>query len=132
MDDRTKFAQRLRDAIAKAGYPVRPVVLEREFNTRYWGRSVTVQAVRRWLRGEAIPSHEKLLVIAEWLKVEPQTLRFGQPVVGSAGARRTSWDEGIDHAEREVVDAFLRLPAQQRKTVRDVILTYAEVYSKTT
>lgn len=30
-----------------AGYALGPVVLEREFNTRYWGRSVTLQAVRK-------------------------------------------------------------------------------------
>ena len=72
MDEKTEFSQRLRKAIEDAGYPVRPTVLEREFNTRYWGRSVTVQAVRRWLCGEAIPSQEKLQVLAEWLKIEPQ------------------------------------------------------------
>ena len=79
MDEKTEFSQRLRKAIEDAGYPVRPTVLEREFNTRYWGRSdVTVQAVRRWLRGEAIPSQEKLQVLAEWLKIEPHALRFGK------------------------------------------------------
>ena len=33
--------------MTQAGYAVRPVVLGREFNTRYWGRSVTLQAVRK-------------------------------------------------------------------------------------
>ncbi|MDP1528693.1 helix-turn-helix domain-containing protein [Rhodoferax sp.] len=65
------------------GDALRPVVLEREFNTRYWGRSVTLQAVRRWLRGEAIPSQEKLQVLADCLKVEPQVLRFGEAVSNS-------------------------------------------------
>ncbi|MBV5299510.1 MAG: helix-turn-helix domain-containing protein [Rhodoferax sp.] len=72
MNEKVEFARRLADAMTKAGYPLRPVVLEREFHTRYWGRSVTMQAVRRWLRGEAIPSQEKLQVLADWLKVEPQ------------------------------------------------------------
>lgn len=76
MNEKTEFSKRLSDAMTQAGYALRPVVLEREFNTRYWGRSVTLQAVRRWLRGEAIPSQEKLQVLAEWLKVEPQVLRF--------------------------------------------------------
>lgn len=35
-----------------AGYDARPIILEREFTLRYWGRSVSFQAVRRWLRGE--------------------------------------------------------------------------------
>ena len=47
MNEKIEFGQRLRVAMAQAGYPLRPVVLEREFNTRYWGRSVTLQAARR-------------------------------------------------------------------------------------
>lgn len=128
MDDKLEFAQRLHDAMQRAGYKPRPAVLEREFNTRYWGESVTVQAVRRWLRGEAIPSQDKLQTLAEWLKVEPQILRFGEGIAKSVKQYRERWDEKLTHQERETVDAFLQLPAPQRKVVREVILTFAKVY----
>ncbi len=128
MDEKAEFSQRLRKAIEDAGYPVRPIVLEREFNTRYWGRSVTVQAVRRWLRGEAIPSQEKLQVLADWLKVEPHILRFGEQAMKSIRAKQKRWDEGIGHQEREVIEAYLSLPVPQRKVVREVILTFAQAY----
>lgn len=128
MDEKLAFAQRLREAMSRAGYPLRPVVLEREFNTRYWGRSVTLQAVRRWLRGEAIPSQEKLQVLADWLKVEPQVLRFGDQVARSVQEHRRRWDETMGYQERETVDAFLQLPAPQRKLIREVILTFAKVH----
>ena len=131
MNEKTEFAKRLSDAMAQAGYPLRPVVLEREFNTRYWGRSVTLQAVRRWLRGEAIPSQEKLQVLAEWLKVEPQILRFGEAVRDSVQQHKKRWDEGVGYQERETFDAFLKLPAPQRKIVREVILTFAKVHAVT-
>ena len=122
MDEKVEFSQRLRKAMEQAGYSLRPIVLEREFNTRYWGQPVTVQAVRRWLRGEAIPSQEKLQVLADWLKVEPHVLRFGERVVKSVREKRKRWDEGIGYQEREMFEAFLSLPAPQRKAVRDVIL----------
>lgn len=128
MDEKLAFAQRLRDAMQRAGYPLRPVVLEREFNTRYWGRSVTLQAVRRWLRGESIPSQDKLQVLAEWLKVEPQVLRFGEQVAKSVQEHRQRWDEKLTYQERETVDAYLQLPAPQRKLIREVILTFAKVH----
>jgi transcriptional regulator with XRE-family HTH domain len=128
MDEKAEFSQRLRKAIEDAGYTVRPIVLEREFNTRYWGRSVTVQAVRRWLRGEAIPSQEKLQVLADWLKVEPHILRFGEQAVQSIRAKQKKWDEGIGYQEREVLEAYLNLPAPQRKIVREVILTFAQAH----
>jgi transcriptional regulator with XRE-family HTH domain len=126
MNEKTEFSARLREAMVKAGYVVRPVVLEREFNTRYWGRSVTLQAVRRWLRGEAIPSQEKLQVLADWLKVEPHYLRFGDQVLKSLKAQQKRWDEGIGYVERETFDAFLQLPTPQRKIVREVILAFAK------
>lgn len=131
MTEKTAFAQRLRDAMQRAGYPVRPVVLEREFNTRYWGRSVTLQGVRRWLQGEAIPAQDKLLVLAQWLGVEPEVLRFGEQVRQSVQERRQRWDEGIGYVERETLEAFLALPPPQRKIVREVILTFAKAHPAT-
>jgi transcriptional regulator with XRE-family HTH domain len=128
MDEKAQFSQRLRKAIENAGYTLRPIVLEREFNTRYWGQSVTVQAVRRWLRGEAIPSQEKLQVLADWLKIEPHVLRFGEQSVQKIRAKVQKWDDGIGHQEREVFEAFLALPAPQKKIVREVIQTFAKAY----
>lgn len=127
MNDKLEFAQRLQAAMQAAGYATRPSVLEREFNTRYWGRSVTLQAVRRWLRGEAIPSQEKLQVLAEWLKVEPHELRFGTRVALTVQAYRERWDEKLNPVERETLDAYLQLPPTQRKLIRDVILTFARL-----
>jgi len=129
MDEKAEFSQRLRKAIEDAGYTVRPIVLEREFNTRYWGQPVTVQAVRRWLRGEAIPSQEKLQVLADWLKVEPHLLRFGEQAVKSIRAKQKRWDEGIGYQEREVFEAFLSLPAPQRKVVREVIQAFVQAHA---
>lgn len=128
MDEKLEFARRLREAMQRAGYPLRPIVLEREFNTRYWGRSVTLQAVRRWLRGEAIPSQDKLQVLAEWLKLEPQVLRYGEGVAKSVQEYRERWEDKMSHLERETIDAFLQLPAPQRKVIREVILTFAQVH----
>lgn len=130
MDEKAEFAERLREAMTRAGYALRPVVLEREFNMRYWGRSITLQAARRWLRGEAIPAQDKMQVLAEWLKIEPEVLRFGEAVRKSVQAQRQRWDEGVGHLEREAFDAFLQLPAPQRKIVREVILTFAKVHGK--
>ena len=126
IDEKAEFSQRLRLAIESAGYAVRPTVLEREFNTRYFGRSVTVQAVRRWLRGEAIPSQEKLQVLADWLKIEPHILRYGAPAINAVKTKQKQWDEAINYQEREVFEAFLSLPAPQRKIVREVIIAFAK------
>lgn len=107
---KAEFAQRLRNAMTAAGYAAKPAVLEREFNQRYWGKGVTLHGVRRWLCGETYPAQDKLLVLAEWLGVEPQVLRFGEGTIKTVRTRRKQWDEGIGYAEREIFEAFLRLP----------------------
>lgn len=131
MNNKLEFAQRLRDAMVAAGLEARPGVLLNQFNANYWGRSVSFQAVSRWLRGEAIPEQDKLLVLAGILKIEPEVLRFGDAVRNSVQQHRQRWDEGIGYLERETFDAFLQLPAPQRKLIREVILTFAKVHSAT-
>lgn len=126
MSEKAEFAERLKRAMRDAGYEPRPGVLEKEFNTRYWGRAVTFQAVSRWLKGLSIPEQDKLQVLAEWLKVEPQMLRFGGAAVRSVRDRRQRWDEAVAGPEREVLEAFINLPAPQKKVAGEVILALAK------
>lgn len=128
MNEKLEFSQRLQAAMVAAGLEPRPGVLLNQFNANYWGRSVTFQAVSRWLRGEAIPAQDKLLVLAGFLKIEPEVLRFGEAVRNSVEQHRQRWDEGVGYLERETFDAFLKLPAPQRKLIREVILTFAKVH----
>ena len=62
---KTAFAERLKAAMTAAGYAPRPAVLEREFNDRHWGRPMTLHGVRRWLLGETLPTHDKLVTQAK-------------------------------------------------------------------
>lgn len=122
----SEFAKRLLAAFENAGIPARPAVIEREFNQRYWGKPITLHAVRYWLRGESVPTHDKLLCLAEWLGVEPQTLRYGDEVPKAVRERRKTWDEGIGYQEREIFELFLKLPVPQRKVAREVIVALAK------
>ena len=128
MNEKIEFSNRLRDALVKAGYAASPSVLEHEFNLRWYGRSISNQAAWSWLNNRSIPTQEKLQVLAEWRKVEPQVLRFGEAVRNSVQQHKQRWDAGIGHLERETFDAFLQLPAPQRKLIREVILTFAKVH----
>jgi transcriptional regulator with XRE-family HTH domain len=127
MKETEDFALRLKAAMKAAGYAIRPVVLEREFNQRYWGRPISLQAVRRWLRGEAIPSQDKLQVLADWLDTEPQYLRFGDSSVNAINRRRRRWEEAVSGQEREVLEAYISLPASQKKIVRAMIVELARL-----
>lgn len=122
------FSERLRQAMLDAGYQVRPVLLEREFNQRYWGRSVSFQAVRRWLNGEAVPTQDRLQVLAEWLAVDPHWLRFGERLTGSVKDQRVRWDARMSPEERALVEAFMALPPDKRKVLGEVIRAFSAAY----
>src|SRR6476661_893077 len=77
-NERESFSERLQQALKNAHYsPDSPTRLAREFNIRFDGRPITVHAARKWLVGEAIPTQEKLRMIAQWLGVPADWLRFG-------------------------------------------------------
>lgn len=129
MNEKIEFSQRLRDAMVRMGYVASPSVLEHEFNLRWPGRSISNQAAWGWLNSRSIPTQDKLQVLAEWLKTAPEVLRFGEAVRHKVRKHQQRWDENLNHTEREVIDAFLQLPAAQRKLIREVILTFAKVHT---
>lgn len=119
------FADRLRRALEAAGVRPSPTVVANEFNLRYWGRSITPHTTRNWLLGQALPTQDKLVVLAEWLQVSPDELRFGK---SSAALRLSEADgqfEQLDMADREMIQRYLSLATADRKTVREVVAAMA-------
>ncbi|MBA1263280.1 transcriptional regulator [Stutzerimonas sp. NM35] len=121
---REKFAKRLCHALQEAGYEAKPAILEREFNLRYWGKPMTLHGVRRWLRGEVLPTDDKMLVLAQWLRVDPRTLRFGEEAAHQIEQEKTLY-ESAARQEREAIEIFLGLSPARRRLVREVIMTCA-------
>ena len=71
------FADRLRLALNGVGIRPSATVLANEFNLRYWGESITITTARNWLLGKSIPMQDKLRVLADWLHVSADELRYG-------------------------------------------------------
>ncbi|OYU31953.1 MAG: hypothetical protein CFE39_05805 [Comamonadaceae bacterium PBBC2] len=114
------FAQRLRLALESSGIRLSPSFVANEFNLRYWGRSITPHTARNWLMGNSMPTQDKLRVLADWLQVSPDELRFGsRQDIGSASPGETN--EPINLADREMLLRYLALPQSDRKTIRDVV-----------
>ena len=119
------FAERLRRALDAAGVRPSPTVVANEFNQRYWGRSITPHTARNWLLGQALPTQDKLVVLAEWLQVSPDELRFGKAASGSRLSDADAQFEQLDMADREMIHRYLSLPTADRKTVREVVAAMA-------
>ncbi|MDP1660110.1 MAG: hypothetical protein Q8L73_12275 [Methylotenera sp.] len=128
MDKKIEFSKRLIDAMQKLGYKSEAAVLEREFNLRHFGKPMTLHGVNKWLKGESIPPYEKISTLADWLKIPPDELVFGLDVKLKIQQENKRWNEEIGYQEREIFEAFLSLPATQRKIVREVILAFKQAY----
>jgi hypothetical protein len=115
------FAQRLRLTLEACAVRVSPTVVANEFNLRYWGRSITPHTARNWLLGKALPTQDKLRVLADWLQVSPDELRFGRQGGGHLIGEPDAQFDALNMADREMLSRYLALPVAQRKTVRDVV-----------
>ena len=78
-NEKVAFAKRLTGLLNDAGIGTSsPTHVAHEFNRRYVGKSVTAQAVRNWINGEAMPTADKIRVLAKWLKASPHWLHYGE------------------------------------------------------
>jgi transcriptional regulator with XRE-family HTH domain len=125
MNEALNFAKRLSELMQNAGFQPRPSVLEREFNLRYWGRSVTLQGVRRWLRGEAIPADDKLECLAEWLGVDKYYLRFGEQAAIALRKKVSLEQYALTPNEKKLFETYIKLNPRQKKLIEELIREFA-------
>lgn len=124
MDEKRGFSKRLMDAMRKADVDAQsPTGIAREFNLRYHGDPITAQGVRKWLAGRSLPSQDKLRVLAQWLGVSPQWLRFGE--AEGEGPRRhpvLRQEVGAYRRDQEaLLEGFNRLNEQHRKLILELV-----------
>jgi transcriptional regulator with XRE-family HTH domain len=122
-NERESFSERLQQALKNAHYsPDSPTRLAREFNIRFDGRPITVHAARKWLVGEAIPTQEKLRMIAHWLGVPAEWLRFGGSEADSAAHGDTSGGTArFESADVKLIADLQRLDEHHRQIAREFI-----------
>lgn len=117
-DERERFSSRLQQTLLNARHsPDSPTELARDFNVRYPGRAITVHAARKWLVGEAIPTQDKMRVLADWLGVPIEWLRFGgnEEENASRNAARANIVDPSLIADLQLLDE------QHREIAREVI-----------
>lgn len=79
MNEKEAFSKRLARLLNDAGVgTTSPTHIAHEFNRRYSGKSISVQGVRKWLSGEAIPVPDKIRTLSKWLKASPHWLHYGE------------------------------------------------------
>ena len=120
--EKSAFSERLKQQLAEHGWPVTsPTWLSREFNIRYNGPSVSVQTANNWLSGAAIPSQDKLQILAAWLGISSQWLRYGEDAdVHGVEAPKAIY-QNIQYNLTDLPDKIAKLSPQQKQIVYDVV-----------
>ncbi len=119
-DEREKFSTRLKESLVAANLSTRAGDFVRAFNARADGAAVSVYAARKWLGGEAIPTHEKIVILAVWLGVNAAWLRFGD------AKHADLYEEVIPEASistpvMALMNDILSLPEPAQRTIRGIV-----------
>jgi hypothetical protein len=100
-----------------------PTALARDFNLRWRGTPVTVNATRKWLTGESIPTMDKLTVLANMLDSSEDWLRWGdksvqEPLNNSYAQAITSVRSNFQDLERALLQDYRLLSPIHKKLLK--------------
>ncbi|QYF93697.1 hypothetical protein KY495_00175 [Massilia sp. PAMC28688] len=123
--ERQHFSDRLRERLREAGVQARASVVAHEFNLRADGASITTHAARKWLLGEALPTHERMVILASWLGVHASWLQYGDADNGAYTVDVQT--DRLETVELILLRDFRRLPDFGKKVVQDVISSLLSV-----
>lgn len=117
-----EFSKRLRQALQESRVSVEsPTRLAEQFNNHYSGKSITQQAVRKWLNGEATPSRDKILALARWLGVKPNWLEYGTAEEGGHAAQQPAVVYRNVLSDQELIRYYHKLSRSQQQALAEII-----------
>lgn len=122
--EKSAFAERLRLALGRSNKRIStPAELVRQFNLRYTGKSVSPQAVQKWLAGENRPTQDKIELLAKMLGVSSIWLQFGIEQGPNGVPQRMQDTKVSDPTEEELrlIGRYRRLSAYQQELVSGLI-----------
>lgn len=117
------FARQLTVALHAMGIESSPMEVTRAFNKHSQVAALKPHTVRKWLLGITQPRSEMLLLLAEWLHVEPKDLLKDKQVSKDS---RCKTDFEFDFIDQEVISKYLAMTVKQKYTVRLVIDAISE------
>lgn len=128
--ERVKFSERLRSSLHSAGLTTNPGEFTRAYNARADGAAITSHAARKWLMGESIPTHEKIMVLSVWLGVNAAWLRFGDELPHST-VDEVLPEASISTPSLALLNDIHSLPEAAQQTIREIVDAFLKHYGHT-
>ncbi|MYM81788.1 transcriptional regulator [Duganella sp. FT50W] len=124
-EEKAAFAQRLVLALRRSPEPVSgPTELALRFNLRFGGDPVSAQTAHNWLAGRTIPTDDKLLILAKWLKVDQHWLHYGDSPTKRASTKGQSDKKIAAKPSPETIRLAVKIqnmPARWRYLVEELV-----------
>lgn len=114
--EKNLFSKRLKKALLDNNHPISPTYLSNEFNNRYDGQAISVQSANNWLLGKSIPNQDKLSILAIWLNVSNQWLRFGD-----TGSNQFLEDDSKNNPDFDYFLKFRSLDTNKKNIIKSLI-----------
>ena len=112
------FARHLTSALHAKGIEPSPALVANEFNKNSKVTTLKAHTVRKWLLGITQPRTEMLLLLAEWLNLEPQDLLTYKQRPKDL-KNKVSFE--FDFTDQEVISKYLSMTVKEKITVRLLI-----------
>lgn len=117
------FAEKLIGQLRVHHIQITPTKVAAAFNNHYKTTIAKPHTVRKWLIGETQPKSETLLLLANWLQVNPKEL-ISVPNEPINMANKVSFE--FDFTDQEVISKYLAMTVKEKVTVRLVIDAIAD------
>lgn len=112
------FSKRFSDALSLVGLEASPKVVATEFNRHFKTNIAQPHTVRKWLVGASKPRGEILILIANWLNMDPKDLVRG-PEQNLGTTRKVSFD--VEFNDQEVISKYLSLANKDKAVIRTIV-----------
>jgi hypothetical protein len=130
LQERVKFSERLKSSLLAAGLTIQPGEFTRAYNARADGAAITTHAARKWLMGESIPTHEKIMVLSVWLGVNAAWLRFGDDLPQGM-VDEVLPEASISTPSLALLNDIHSLPVVAQQTIREIVDAFLKHYGHT-
>ena len=118
--EQAEFGARLRSALRQAGLGEGAKELA-DLVSAHGGEAVSPQAAHNWIRGKAMPRRRNLKALANALRIDAEQFYGDSPESGRR-IRESGLAFSASAHDQHAIDAFLALPVEKRKVVRQLIV----------
>jgi transcriptional regulator with XRE-family HTH domain len=121
----SEFADRLELAMSDKSIKHSPTVLANLFNQEFVGGSITPHTARNWLLGNSLPTHDKLIHLANLLDTSAEYLRYGRHtektfVISESDGSETE----LTSAQQQFLRRYLKLTKVQQGIVNSTVAEF--------